>query len=185
MIDSGLDVARLNFSHGNADEHRERARNLREAAVACGRDVGLLGDLQGPKIRVRRFETGSAHLRDGDAFFLDSALGLNDGDQNGVGVALDTLHEDVSPGDTLLLNDGLISLIVDRVEGTRIHTTVENGGILSDYKGINLKGGGLSATPGSFIRAERCRCPRSAKAVRRGRRAGSDRCEDRTNRGGG
>jgi pyruvate kinase len=146
MIDSGLDVARLNFSHGNADEHRERARNLREAAVACGRDVGLLGDLQGPKIRVRRFETGSAHLRDGEAFFLDSALGLNDGDQNGVGVALDTLHEDVSPGDTLLLNDGLISLIVDRVEGTRIHTTVENGGILSDYKGINLKGGGLSAT---------------------------------------
>jgi len=145
MIESGLDVARLNFSHGNADEHRERARNLREAAAACGRDVGLLGDLQGPKIRVRRFEKGSAHLRDGDAFFLDSALGLNDGDQNGVGVALDTLHEDVKPGDILLLNDGLISLIVDRVEGTRIHTTVENGGILSDYKGINLKGGGLSA----------------------------------------
>ena len=146
MIDAGLDVARLNFSHGNADEHRERARIFREAAAACGRDVGLLGDLQGPKIRVRRFAKGSAHLRDGDAFFLDSSLGLNDGDQNGVGVALDTLHEDVSPGDTLLLNDGLISLIVDRVESTRIHTTVENGGILSDYKGINLKGGGLSAS---------------------------------------
>jgi pyruvate kinase len=146
MIDAGLDVARLNFSHGNADEHRERARIFREAAAACGRDVGLLGDLQGPKIRVRRFAKGSAHLRDGDTFFLDSALGLNDGDQDGVGVALDTLHEDVSPGDTLLLNDGLISLIVDRVEGTRIHTTVENGGILSDYKGINLKGGGLSAS---------------------------------------
>ena len=146
MIDAGLDVARLNFSHGNADEHRERARIFRKAAAACGRDVGLLGDLQGPKIRVRRFAKGSAHLRDGDAFFLDSSLGLNDGDQNGVGVALDTLHEDVSPGDTLLLNDGLISLIVDRVESTRIHTTVENGGILSDYKGINLKGGGLSAS---------------------------------------
>ena len=145
MIKSGLDVARLNFSHGSADEHRERARNLREAAAACGRDVGLLGDLQGPKIRVRRFRKGSARLCDGDSFFLDGALGLNEGDENGVGVALDTLHEDVKSGDTLLLNDGLISLIVDRVEGTRIHTTVENGGILSDYKGINLKGGGLSA----------------------------------------
>ena len=145
MIKSGLDVARLNFSHGSADEHRERARNLREAAAACGRDVGLLGDLQGPKIRIRRFRKGSARLCDGDSFFLDGALGLNEGDENGVGVALDTLHEDVKSGDTLLLNDGLISLIVDRVEGTRIHTTVENGGILSDYKGINLKGGGLSA----------------------------------------
>ena len=184
MIDSGLDVARLNFSHGNADEHRERARNLREAAAACGRDVGLLGDLQGPKIRVRRFETGSAHLRDGDAFFLDSALGLNDGDQNGVGVALDTLHEDVSPGDTLLLNDGLISLIVDRVEGTRIHTTVENGGILSDYKGINLKGGGLSATALTDIDRENIKLAAELEAdflaVSFVRSA-----EDRTNRGGG
>ena len=164
MIDSGLDVARLNFSHGNADEHRERARNLREAAAACGRDVGLLGDLQGPKIRVRRFEKGSAHLRDGDAFFLDSTLGLNDGDQTGVGVALDTLHEDVSPGDTLLLNDGLISLVVDRVEGTRIHTIVENGGILSDYKGINLKGGGLSASALTEIDLENIKLAAELKA---------------------
>ena len=145
MIRSGLDVARLNFSHGSADEHRERARRLREAAEKCGRDIGLLGDLQGPKIRVMRFEKGSVHLRSGDPFFLDSTLGLSDGSKEGVGVALETLHEDVKPGDTLLLNDGLISLIVDRVEGTRIHTTVVDGGILSDHKGINLKGGGLSA----------------------------------------
>ena len=145
MIKSGLDVARLNFSHGSAEEHRERARNLREAADDCGRDVGLLGDLQGPKIRVRRFRKGSAHLRDGDSFFLDSTLGLSEGTKEGVGVALDTLHKDVKAGDTLLLNDGLISLVVDSVDGTRIHTTVENGGILSDFKGINLKGGGLSA----------------------------------------
>jgi pyruvate kinase len=145
MIDSGLDVARLNFSHGSAAEHRERARQLREAASACGRDVGLIGDLQGPKIRVMRFKRGSVHLRTGDPFFLDSQLGLKDGTNKGVGVALDTLHEDVKPGDTLLLNDGLISLQVERVEGTRIHTTVLDGGFLSDHKGINLKGGGLSA----------------------------------------
>ena len=142
MIHSGLDVARLNFSHGSADEHRQRARRLRKAAEECGRDIGLLGDLQGPKIRVMRFKRGSVHLRSGDAFFLDSTLGLNDGTKKGVGVALETLHEDVKPGDTLLLNDGLISLQVDSVEGTRIHTTVVDGGILSDHKGINLKGGG-------------------------------------------
>lgn len=145
MIDSGLDVARLNFSHGSSDDHRERARRLRKAAADCGRDVGLLGDLQGPKIRVMRFKKGSANLRAGQPFFLDSTLGLNEGSKKGVGVALETLHEDVKPGDTLLLNDGLISLQVDSVEGTRIHTTVVDGGILSDHKGINLKGGGLSA----------------------------------------
>ena len=145
MIMSGLDVARINFSHGNSDDHRERAARLRAAAIDCGRDVGLLTDLQGPKIRVRRFKKGSTHLRDGAPFFLDSALGLNEGNKKGVGVALDTLHEDVKKDDILLLNDGLVSLVVDSVEGTRIHTTVVNGGILSDHKGINLKGGGLSA----------------------------------------
>jgi pyruvate kinase len=145
MIHSGLDVARLNFSHGTADEHRERARRLRAAAEECGRDIGLLGDLQGPKIRVMRFKQGSVHLRAGDAFFLDSQLGLSDGSREGVGVALETLHDDVTAGDILLLNDGLISLQVDRVEGTRIHTIVIDDGILSDHKGINLKGGGLSA----------------------------------------
>jgi pyruvate kinase len=92
-----------------------------------------------------RFEGGAVHLRSGDPFFLDSALGLNEGTKEGVGVALETLHEDVKPGDTLLLNDGLISLSVDSIEKTRIHTTVVDGGILSDHKGINLKGGGLSA----------------------------------------
>ncbi len=145
MINSGLDVARLNFSHGSSDDHRQRARRLRKAADACGRDVGLLGDLQGPKIRVMRFKKGSVHLKSGQEFFLDSTLGLEDGTRKGVGVALETLHEDVKSGDTLLLNDGLISLQVDRVEGTRIFTTVIDDGILSDHKGINLKGGGLSA----------------------------------------
>ncbi len=145
MIDAGLDVARLNFSHGSPDEHRARQRALRDAAKACGREVGLMGDLQGPKIRIRRFRKGSVELKDGASFFLDSSLGLTDGTKKGVGVALDTLHEDISTGDTLLLNDGMITLKVDSVDGTRIHTTVVNGGILSDHKGINKKGGGLSA----------------------------------------
>jgi pyruvate kinase len=145
MIDAGLDVARLNFSHGDADDHRGRAKALREAARKSGREVGLMGDLQGPKIRVKRFKNRSVELRDGDAFFLDSTLGLEDGTIDGVGVALDTLHEDVVPGDVLLLNDGMITLEVEKVDGTRIHTLVANGGILSDHKGINKKGGGLSA----------------------------------------
>jgi pyruvate kinase len=145
MIRAGLDVARINFSHGEAEDHRKRAAALRAAAETCGRDVGLMGDLQGPKIRIRRFENGSVALADGDEFFLDTKLGLSEGNQAGVGVALDTLHEDVTSGDILLLNDGMITLEVLRVEGTRIHTTVVNGGILSDHKGINRKGGGLSA----------------------------------------
>jgi pyruvate kinase len=146
MIKAGLDVARLNFSHGEQADHRRRAAAFRAAAAHLRRDVGLMGDLQGPKIRIKRFEQGSVHLDEGDAFFLDSTLGLMDGNKHGVGVALDTLHEDVSKGDILLLNDGMITLTVDRVEGTRIHTTVVNSGILSDHKGINRKGGGLSAS---------------------------------------
>ena len=145
MIRAGLDVARLNFSHGDSDDHRQRAANLRAAARKCGRDVGLMGDLQGPKIRVMRFRDHHVDLVDGAKFFLDSSLGYEDGTVDGVGVALDTLHEDVGPGDVLLLNDGMIVLEVDRVDDTRIHTTVTTGGILSDHKGINKKGGGLSA----------------------------------------
>ncbi len=145
MIAAGLDVARLNFSHGTADDHRARAEALRNAATKSGRDVGLMGDLQGPKIRIRRFRNHSVELADGAEFFLDSKLGYEDGTREGVGVALDTIHEDLEAGDTLLLNDGMITLEVTGIEGTRIHTTVVNGGILSDHKGINKKGGGLSA----------------------------------------
>jgi len=145
MIKAGLDVARLNFSHGDPDAHRQRADMLRSAAEICGREIGIMGDLQGPKIRIRRFKDHSVALATGAKFFLDSTLELMDGDENGVGVALESLHEDVTTGDILLLNDGLISLEVDSIDGTRIHTTVVDGGILSDHKGINLKGGGLSA----------------------------------------
>lgn len=145
MINAGLDVARLNFSHGSADEHRARAAAVRAAADNCGKVVGVMGDLQGPKIRVKRFREGSVELGDGQDFFLDSGLGVSDGDEEGVGVALETLHNDVGPADVLLLNDGMITLKVERVEGTRIHTKVVNGGTLSDNKGINKQGGGLSA----------------------------------------
>ncbi|MDH5621195.1 MAG: pyruvate kinase, partial [Gammaproteobacteria bacterium] len=144
MIKAGLDVARLNFSHGDSDAHRNRADMLRSAAEICGRQVGIMGDLQGPKIRIRRFKDHSVALPTGARFFLDSTY-VMDGDENGVGVVLETLHEDVKAGDILLLNDGLISLEVDSIDGTRIHTKVVDGGILSDHKGINLKGGGLSA----------------------------------------
>jgi pyruvate kinase len=136
MIKAGLDVARLNFSHGNHDEQRARVKRIREAAADCGRDIGIMGDLQGPKIRVRRFRESSVVLSDGDAFFLDAGLGEREGDANGVGVAYDKLHKDVTQGDFLLLNDGQMTLRVERIEGTRIHTTVVQGGILSDHKGV-------------------------------------------------
>jgi pyruvate kinase len=145
MIKAGLDVARLNFSHGNETEQRERVKRIREAAKDCGRDIGIMGDLQGPKIRVRRFRDGSVVLANEAPFFLDSGLGERDGDVSGVGVAYERLHVDVDKGDTLLLNDGQIVLKVVRIDGTRIHTTVAQGGILSDHKGINRQGGGLSA----------------------------------------
>ena len=145
MILAGLDVARINFSHGNREDQRARVELLRRVSAECGRDVGIIGDLQGPKIRVKRFADSSAMLKNGAKYFVDPTLGDMDGNEEGVGVAYDKLHEDVKPGDILLLNDGQISLQVDSIEGTRIHTTVVIGGVLSDYKGINLKGGGLSA----------------------------------------
>jgi len=157
MVDAGLDVARLNFSHGDREDHRRRVMALRDAADSCGKNVGVMGDLQGPKIRIMRFENGSVRLADGDPFFLDSTLGLEEGNQEGVGVALRSMHEDVKSGDILLLNDGLITLAIDRVDGTRIHTTVVNGGILSDHKGINRKGGGLSAAALTDIDRENIR----------------------------
>lgn len=145
IIKAGMDVARINFSHGEQDDHRARIVAVRAAAAECGREVGLMGDLQGPKIRVKRFKNSKAALIVGAKFFLDSALAMHDGNELGVGVAYAKLHEDVEPGDVLLLNDGQIKLKVDKIEGTRVHTTVVLGGILSDHKGINRQGGGLSA----------------------------------------
>jgi pyruvate kinase len=145
MMDAGLNLARLNFSHGDQEQQKKRLLGLREVAKKNGHVIGVIGDLQGPKIRVRKFENKSVKLRIGDSFFIDSALGEADGNEAGVGVAYEDLHKDVGAGDVLLLNDGQMTLRVDRIDGTRIHTTVVVGGILSDHKGINREGGGLSA----------------------------------------
>mgnify|MGYP001547846218 FL=1 len=145
LIGAGLNVARLNFSHGDHDDLRARCAALKKAAAECGRFVGVIGDLQGPKIRVKRFKKSSATLKRGHSFFLDPKLGESEGSKKGVGIAYDDLHKDVVAGDMLLLNDGQITLKVDSVEGTRVHTTVVIGGVLSDHKGINREGGGLSA----------------------------------------
>ena len=145
VIGAGMDVARINFSHGNREDQRKRVDLVRRISAELGREVGIMGDLQGPKIRVKRFADSSVSLENGAGFFLDPELADAAGTAEGVGVAYEALAEDLNPGDTLLLNDGQITLTVDSIDGSRIHTTVVQGGILSDHKGINRKGGGLSA----------------------------------------
>ncbi len=145
MIAAGVDVVRLNFSHGSADEQRRRAEQVRAAALELGVDVGILADLQGPKIRIESFARGAIELVEGQRFTLDTALGTDAGDDTVVGCAYERLPRDVEPGDTLLLNDGAISMRVDAIEDTRIVCTVLVGGPLSNRKGINKQGGGLSA----------------------------------------
>jgi pyruvate kinase len=145
VMRAGMDVARINFSHGNREDQRKRVELVRRISAEVGREIGIMGDLQGPKIRVKRFADSSVRLRKGAKFFLDPALGDTEGTADGVGVAYDRLAEDLDPGDMLLLNDGQITLTVDSIDGKRVNTTVVQGGILSDHKGINRKGGGLSA----------------------------------------
>ena len=143
MIEAGLDVVRMNFSHGTAAEHKERVDLVRALARRAGRAVGVLVDLQGPKIRIGKFRDGSITLTGGDNFVLDADRG--DGDSDGVGLDYKDLPNDVRKGDTLLLDDGRIVLGVSGVDGSRISTVVEQGGVLSNNKGINRLGGGLTA----------------------------------------
>jgi pyruvate kinase len=143
MIRAGVNVVRLNFSHGTAQDHIERAAMVREAAAACEVEVAIMADLQGPKIRIGRFEQGKINLENGSKFILDANCEL--GNQAQVGLDYKELPRDIRPSDVLLLNDGLIVLVVDRVVGSAIHTTVKIGGELSNNKGINRLGGGLSA----------------------------------------
>ncbi len=145
IIEAGVDVVRLNFSHGKADEHRQRAARVRSVATNLGRDVAILGDLQGPKIRIEGFANGPIVLTRGQRFTLDTQMDYHAGHQHAVAISYPQLVQDVRPGDTLLLNDGAISLIVDSISTTAVHCVVELGGKLSDKKGINRKGGGLSA----------------------------------------
>jgi pyruvate kinase len=145
LIRAGVDVVRVNFSHGDHDGHRQRVRRVREIADRVGRCVGVLGDLQGPKIRTARFRDGQVDLSEGDAFALDAGLAADAGDQTQVGLTYTDLPKDVQAGDVLLLDDGRLVLKVDAVQGLRIETTVVVGGTLSNNKGINRQGGGLSA----------------------------------------
>ena len=143
MIDAGLDVVRMNFSHGTDAEHRKRVELVRALARKAGRAVGVLVDLQGPKIRIGKFRDNRITLKAGQNFVLDSECEL--GDEQRVGLDYKNLPKDVRKGDTLLLDDGRLVLGVTGVRGARIHTLVEQGGVLSNNKGINRKGGGLTA----------------------------------------
>ncbi len=145
LVAAGLDAARLNYSHGDAADHARRAREVREAAAAAGREIGLIADLQGPKIRLECFRDGPVELAEGARFRIDAACGEHDGDGGRVGITYKALPGDVHPGDTLLVDDGRIVLGVEAVDGTVIETTVITGGPLSDHKGVNRQGGGLSA----------------------------------------
>ena len=147
MLRAGVDIVRLNFSHGTAQDHIDRAELVRRAASVVGREVAIMADMQGPKIRVGKFEEGRVQLVNGEKFILDARWGENGelGNIDRVGLDYKALPRDVRPGDRLLLNDGLIVLIVERVMGSEIHTTVKIGGELSNNKGINRQGGGLTA----------------------------------------
>lgn len=144
MIRAGVTVVRLNFSHGTAQDHIDRATMVREAAQRAGQEVAIMADLQGPKIRVGKFAEGKVLLEAGAKFMLDASR-TEPGDIKGVGLDYKELPRDVRTGDVLLLNDGLIVLTVDSVRGDEVQTTVKVGGFLSNNKGINKKGGGLTA----------------------------------------
>jgi pyruvate kinase len=144
LIAAGVDVVRLNFSHGTAQDHIDRAAMVRAAADEAGKAVAIMADLQGPKIRVGKFEGDKTVLKPGQRFTLDAnrtELGNNDA----VGLDYKELPRDVKPGDTLLLNDGLLVLTVEDVAGDKVQTSVKVGGTLSNNKGINKQGGGLTA----------------------------------------
>ncbi|CAH8201859.1 MULTISPECIES: pyruvate kinase [Vibrio] len=145
IIRAGANVVRMNFSHGSAEDHILRAQKVRAIAAKLGRHVAILGDLQGPKIRVSTFKEGKILLNDGDKFILDADLPTGEGDQDSVGIDYKKLPQDVQCNDLLLLDDGRVQLQVTSVDGAKIHTIVTVGGPLSNNKGINKKGGGLSA----------------------------------------
>ncbi|SIS86938.1 pyruvate kinase [Neptunomonas antarctica] len=145
LIRSGVNVVRLNFSHGTADDHRRRAQEVQATARRIGKIVAVMGDLQGPKIRITKFKTDRIELKKGDKFTLDGELSSTDGDQYQVGLDYKELPKDCVPGDILLLDDGRMQLKVLNVIGSRVETEVLLNGPLSNNKGINKQGGGLSA----------------------------------------
>lgn len=145
IIKGGVDVVRLNFSHGDVNDHIEFAKTVGKLAKQHGKQVGILADLQGPKIRIACFKEGSVILEQDQQFVLDAGFDSHEGDAQQVGVDYKQLVDDVDRDDTLLLDDGRIVLTVERVEGQRIICRIIVGGVLSNNKGINRQGGGLSA----------------------------------------
>ncbi|MGB6976965.1 MAG: pyruvate kinase [Gammaproteobacteria bacterium] len=142
---AGVDLIRVNFSHGAHEEHKKRIDAVRKIAGQHDREIGILADLQGPKIRIARFHNQKVFLKEGSEFTLDAALPTDVGDETQVGIDYKELPRDVNAGDTLLLDDGRIVMKVKNVSETRILCEVEVGGVLSNNKGINRLGGGLSA----------------------------------------
>jgi len=145
LLRAGTDVVRINFSHGDANEQTRRINLVRELSAKIGRYVAILGDLQGPKIRIRRFVNGPVELNEGQKFTLDPSMDGGAGTIDSVGVAYEGLAADLQPGDKLLLDDGKLTLSVEGLDGTKINCTVLVGGTLDNNKGINKHGGGLSA----------------------------------------
>jgi pyruvate kinase len=154
MFIAGVDVVRINMSHGRPEDQMTRASTVRRVSAEVGKEVAILVDLQGPKIRLESFHSDRIELAKGDPFILDAGPDPALGDQERVGVTYKGLANDVKPGDLLLLDDGMVTMIVNEIRDHEIHCTVENGGELSSRKGINLKGGGLSI-PGIAERDQR------------------------------
>jgi pyruvate kinase len=146
LIAAGTDVVRLNYSHGSHDEHAKRAQRIRREAKRQNAELAVMADLQGPKIRIRGFRDGPIELEEGDEFTLDAELRDRDGNAQMVGVSYKDLVKDVRKGDILLIDDGRIILQVDEVHGPAVECIVLLGGELSDNKGLNRLGGGLSAS---------------------------------------
>ena len=145
IFDAGVNVVRINFSHGEAAEHLSRVEAVRAYAKKNNTYIGILMDLQGPKIRISSFKNDKIYLNEGDHFVLDAELGSNDGDENAVGISYKTLPNEVHSDNLLLLDDGKVVLKVIDTDGAKINTVVVQAGPLSNKKGINLRGGGLSA----------------------------------------
>lgn len=144
MIQAGMDVARINFSHGKTSDHERRIQQVRECGFEEGKEIAIIADLQGPKIRIARFQNNKIELVTGTTFILDANLPTDAGDETTVGIDYKNLPKDVKADDTLLLDDGRLVLKVKKVEGAKIISEVIVGGELSNNKGINRQGGGLS-----------------------------------------
>ncbi|OGO91964.1 MAG: pyruvate kinase [Coxiella sp. RIFCSPHIGHO2_12_FULL_44_14] len=142
---AGVNLVRLNFSHGSHDEHKKRIDLVRNVAKKLNRVIGVLADLQGPKIRVAKFKNGKIQLKPGDIFSLDASMADNAGDEKAVGIDYKKLPRDVTSGDILLLDDGRLRFKVRTIIDDRVECEVLIGGLLSNHKGINRLGGGLTA----------------------------------------